>query len=78
MVLAMKSTVMSGTPRQNSMKMTLNSLTSGSFERRPSARRIPSGRETTIPTIEMTNVTIMPPHRLVATLGRPKAPLSKI
>ena len=50
MLLAMNSTVMNGTPRTNSMKITLTSRTTGRCERRPSARRTPSGSENTMPT----------------------------
>ena len=50
MKLAMNSTVTSGTPRTVSMKMTESSLIAGIFERRPSASRMPSGSETTMPT----------------------------
>ena len=45
MTLAMNSTVISGTPRTTSMKMTETSLTTGIFERRPSASRMPSGSD---------------------------------
>ena len=58
----MNSTVMSGTPRTNSMKITENMRMIGSRERRPSARMIPSGSENTMPTVETTMVTRMPPH----------------
>ena len=40
---AMNSTVISGTPRTNSMKPTETQRTIGIFERRPSASRMPSG-----------------------------------
>ena len=46
----MNSTVISGTPRTNSMKITENSFTAGMFERRPSASRMPIGSENTMPT----------------------------
>src|ERR687883_402950 len=44
-VFAMNSTVMSGTPRTNSMKITENTRMIGSRERRPSAKRMPDGSE---------------------------------
>ena len=71
---AMKSTVMSGTPRHNSMKATDIALMIGMSERRPSASRIPSGRAATMPTAERTSVSVRPPQRLVSTCSRPKAP----
>jgi hypothetical protein len=46
----MNSTVISGTPRQNSMKITREHLDDRHLERRPSASRMPSGKDTTIPT----------------------------
>ena len=60
--LAMNSTVTSGTPRTNSMKITENSRTAGMCERRPSASRMPSGSDSTMPTEATTIVTSMPPH----------------
>ena len=63
----MNSTVISGTPRTNSMKMTENSRTAGIFERRPSARITPSGSENTMPTADTTTVTRMPPQSEVGT-----------
>ena len=41
----MNSTVISGTPRTNSMKITENSRTAGMRERRPSASTMPIGSE---------------------------------
>ena len=67
MTLAMKSTVISGTPRQASMKITEKVLTIGIFDRRPSASRMPSGREATMPVIATTSVTSKPPHCDVST-----------
>ena len=52
----MKSTVINGTPRQNSMKTTENSRTAGRCERRPRAITTPSGKET-IGRIPRTGVT---------------------
>jgi hypothetical protein len=48
--VAMKSTVISGTPRTISMKMTESSFTTGSPERRPSASTTPIGSDTAMPT----------------------------
>ena len=63
----MNSTVISGTPRTRSMKMTEINLTTGIFERRPSASTMPSGSETEMPTKESTSVTSSPPHSGVST-----------
>ena len=65
---------MSGTPRQNSMKMTQMVRTTGNSERRPSASKMPSGREKMMPVNEITKVTRRPPHTRVSTCGRPKTP----
>ena len=73
MTLAMNNTVISGTPRTNSMKNTENSLTVGIFERRPSASRMPIGNEQAMPTEATTMVTSTPPHSTVSTTGRPIA-----
>jgi hypothetical protein len=72
MVFAMNSTVISGTPRTNSMKITANSRTIGSLDRRPSASRMPSGSEKTMPTVETTKVTRRPPQSEVGTGSRPR------
>ena len=78
--LAMNRTVTSGTPRTNSMKITENSRTAGMRERRPSASRMPSGSDTTMPTEATTMVTSMPPHSTVSTGGKPIArqPVSRM
>ncbi|MNY24923.1 hypothetical protein D3C86_1586680 [compost metagenome] len=70
----MNSTVINGTPRQNSMKVTQTTRIAGMFERRPSARTIPSGNAPAIPTVAITRVSIRPPHWLVATASRPNTP----
>ena len=70
-LFAMNKTVMNGTPRTNSMKMTLAVLTTGSGERRPRARSTPSGKEKAIPTTAVNSETKMPPHSPVSTIGRP-------
>src|SRR5438128_399578 len=69
--LAMNSTVISGTPRTNSMKITENNFTAGIVERRPSASRIPIGSENTMPAHETTMVTSTPPQSEVSTLRKP-------
>ena len=76
----MNSTVISGTPRTNSMKITESIRTAGMRERRPSARRIPSGSENTMPTEATTIVTRTPPHSTVSTGSRPIAdhPVSRM
>src|ERR1700716_131461 len=61
--LAMNRTVISGTPRTISMNPTERNFTAGMRERRPSASRMPSGSETTMPTLATPTVTRMPPHR---------------
>ena len=77
MTLAMNRTVISGTPRTNSMKITENSRTAGICERRPSASRMPIGSEATIPTAATTMVTSTPPHCVVETRGKPIEPASQ-
>ena len=72
MVFAMISTVISGTPRTNSMKITEASRTTGSFERRPSARSTPNGSENTMPTVATRSETRMPPHSAVGTSSMPR------
>ena len=67
MTLAMNSTVISGTPRTISMKMTQSILTTGIFERRPSASMMPSGSDTAMPTKDRMSVTIRPPQSGVST-----------
>ena len=69
--LAMNRTVISGTPRTISMKITARIFTAGMDERRPSASRMPSGSETTIPTLATTTVISMPPQREVSTISNP-------
>ena len=46
--LAMNRMVISGTPRTTSMNMIERVRTTGSFDRRPSASRMPKGSETAI------------------------------
>ena len=74
----MNNTVISGTPRQNSMKMTQNILTIGISDRLPSASRMPSGKETTMPTIATTRVTSRPPHKGVSTGRKPNWPVRRM
>ena len=69
----MNRTVISGTARTNSMKTMQSVLMIGSFEWRPSARRMPSGSETTMPTTEMISVTSRPPQCSVGTTGSPNS-----
>src|SRR5947207_9070426 len=73
MMLAMNSTVISGTPRQTSMKTTEHMRTTGILDRRPSASRIPSGRDATMPVTATTSVTSNPPHCWVSTGTKPKS-----
>ena len=72
MKFAMNSTVISGTPRTNSMKITLAMRTIGRRDRRPSASRTPPGSENTMPTVETSRLTKTPPHRSVEIFGRPR------
>ncbi len=58
----MNSTVISGTPRQNSMKVTQRTRMAGMSERRPSASRMPKGKAPAMPTAAITTVSIKPPH----------------
>jgi hypothetical protein len=69
----MNSTVISGTPRTNSMNATATHLTTGLSERRAKASRMPSGSENTIPIVATTIVTRMPPHSAVGTIVSPKS-----
>jgi hypothetical protein len=71
--LAMKSTVMSGTPRQSSTKAIDAQRMIGSLERRPRASNTPSGREATMPVTATTRVTMRPPQLEVSTGARPKS-----
>ena len=68
----MNSTVISGTPRTNSMKAIETNRTTGSFERRPSASRMPSGSDATMPTMATTSVTRRPPQSGVSTEREPE------
>ena len=74
MTLAMNSTVISGTPRTNSMKIDAEQLTDGmrraAAERQQDAERQRERRcRPTTPAM----VTRTPPHRLVSTTGRPSS-----
>ncbi len=67
----MNSTVISGTPRTNSMKIIENTLAPAACSnagRAPS--RMPNGSDTTMPTADTTTVTSTPPHSEVSTFGR--------
>ncbi|MNQ89018.1 hypothetical protein D3C85_1043120 [compost metagenome] len=70
----MNSTVINGTPRQNSMKVTQMTLIAGISERRPRASMMPSGKAPTMPTAAITRVSIRPPHWLVETVDMPRKP----
>ena len=63
--------MISGTPRQNSIKTIEKIRISGIVERRPSASAIPIGIEATMPVTETTSVTNRPPHSRVSTTGNP-------
>ena len=64
---ATSSSVISGTPRMNSMKPTQIDLTKNMSERRPSASRMPSGSEKAMPVMPMTIDSMKPPNCLEAT-----------
>ena len=70
---AMNSTVIRGTPRQNSMKIVHKRRATGISDRRPRAKIIPSGKEATIPVTATTNVISSPPQSRVSTGSRPKS-----
>ncbi len=65
----MNSTVIKGTPRQNSIKPTQTALTIGICERRPRASTMPMGSEATMPTTAMTKVRNKPPQSGVSMSG---------
>ena len=73
----MNSTVINGTPRQNSINTTDTDFTIGMVERRPSARRMPSGKDAAMPTEARTRVRVSPPQRLVSTYSSPNIPPEK-
>ena len=70
----MNNTVISGTPRQNSIKTTDADLAIGIEERLPRARIMPMGRAQNMPMVARIRVSIRPPHLWVSTTGRPNAP----
>ncbi len=65
--MATSSSVISGTPRMNSMKPTESDLTMNMSERRPSASRMPSGSEKAMPVMPMVTDSMKPPKSLEAT-----------
>ena len=74
---AMNNTLISGTPRTNSMNATDTSRNTGSRERRPSASTMPIGSEPTMPTVARMIVSINPPHSELSTAGRPSPPANR-
>ena len=70
----MNSIVISGTPRMISMKAMQMDLMIGMSDWRPSASKIASGNENTMPVTAMISVTGRPPHMSVSTRRRPKMP----
>ena len=68
----MNRTEISGTARTNSMKPMHSIRTTGMFDRRPSARQMPIGKEKTMPVTAMTMVSNRPPHFEVSTTSMPK------
>ena len=71
---AINNIVINGVPRQNSIYIMLNDLTTGILERRPNASNIPRGKAKTIPTKARANVRSKPPHWLASDSGIPKIP----
>ena len=67
MTADMNRTVSRGTPRHSSMNPIEKILITGSWERRPRASRMPSGRAPATVTKEMMTQSINPPHKLVST-----------
>ncbi len=67
MVTAMKSTVISGTERNSSMKAMAETRITGMCDRLASASATPPGRAVTIARTEMSRVRKRPPQRLVFT-----------
>ena len=76
-MIATKSSVISGTPRMNSMNPTENTRTIGIRERRPSASRMPMGSESTIPVMPAMRLSMKPPNWSVRTTSRPRPPTSR-
>ncbi len=69
--VATRSSVISGTPRMNSMKPTEIALTMNMSERRPRASRMPSGSEKAMPVMPMVIDSMKPPKSLETTGVRP-------
>tara|TARA_B000000565_G_scaffold250583_1_gene223290 strand:- start:47 stop:271 length:225 start_codon:yes stop_codon:yes gene_type:complete len=70
----MNNTVISGTPRQNSMKPTEIYLNVGNEDRLPKANIMPKGKQKIKQKKETINVKDRPPHAPVSTHSKPKAP----
>ena len=73
---AINSSEITGTERTSSMYSTQSMRTTGSFERRPRASKIPSGRAKIIPAVPRNTVTSMPANLVEETSGKPAPPLS--
>ena len=69
-----KSTVISGTPLQNSMNRMHRVLITGRVDLLPRASRIPRGNDPTIPTAAIIRVRDSPPQLEVSTEVNPKKP----
>ena len=74
MTEAMNRMLTSGTPRIISMKTVEIPRIAGSFERRPSARKTPSGKPSTSPTAESMKERGRPLQLAVVTTGMPRTP----
>ncbi len=68
----MKRSVISGTPRMNSMNPTQSDLTRSMSERRPSARTTPMGSEKAMPVMPMVKARTKPPNWSESTTGNQK------
>ena len=58
----------------NSINKIHSMLNTGIFDFRPSANKIPIGREKDIPVTPIIRVSIIPPNLCVGTTGRPSPP----
>ena len=76
MVEATNSSVIRGTPRMNSMKLTQAHRMTTSLDCLPRASRMPIGSEKAMPVTPMTRVSMNPPNWSVATGSSPRPPSS--
>ena len=74
---ATNSKVIRGTPRINSINVTDSIRIAGSFDWRPSASKIPIGRDKIMPDKPATRLSINPPNLSVVIPVSPKPPTNK-